>query len=61
MKAINVEDLPEPMALAVQSIVETLRQQVHAGNDRRPRVELPRWPGTVIGRARREEIYDDVR
>ncbi len=28
--------------------------------DRHHRVELPSWPGSVLGRLTRDEIYDDV-
>lgn len=60
MKTINVEDLPEPVALAIQSVVETLRAQLHAEPKPRERMEFPLWPGQPIGSLRRREIYDDA-
>lgn len=58
MKSIDVEGLPEPVALALDTVVQTLRSQL-AKTTASPnrKVELPRWPGTVTGTLRREEIY----
>ena len=64
MQVIDVRDLPEPVAQAIQSMVQTLRQQMDRGKIGRQEqgtVQLPRWPGTVIGTVRRAEIYDDER
>jgi 4'-phosphopantetheinyl transferase EntD len=59
MESINVEGLPEPVARAVQAMVQALREQLAHDQQKAPR-ELPVWPGTVIGSLTREEIYDDV-
>ena len=59
MENINVEGLPEPVARAVQAMVQALREQLAKEQKKEPG-ELPFWPGTVIGSLTREEIYDDV-
>jgi hypothetical protein len=64
MRTIDVHDLPEPVAKAIELMVETIRSQVAAdknGQDRSINIEIPAWPGTIIGRLRRAEIYDDAR
>ena len=61
MKAINVEGLPEPVAKTLEAMVQALQQQLRGRVEPRPLVELPRWPGKVLGRLTREEIYADVR
>ena len=58
MKTVNIDGLPEPVAAAVVQMVETLRCQFTAKSESRPRVELPRWPGKVLGNLTREEIYE---
>ena len=58
MKAINGEDLPEPVARALDTMVQTLRSQLvkkRAGPSRK--IELPRWSGNVTGSLRRADIY----
>lgn len=60
MKTIDVEDLPEPVAQAVAAMVEALRQQLAKKEEKPKRVELPSWPGTVIGSLSRKDIYSDV-
>lgn len=61
MKAIDVEGLPEPIAQALQSVVETLRAQLREINgERREPVVLRTRPGTVLGRLTRKEIYEDA-
>jgi hypothetical protein len=60
MKAIDVEDLPEPVAQALQVVVRTLRAQFRAAEKPRERVELRTWPGRPIGTMSREEIHEDV-
>ena len=57
IKTVSIEGLPEPVAAAVVQMVETLREQF--AGPRQP-VELPRWPGKVLGNLTREEIYADV-
>jgi hypothetical protein len=58
VKTVNIEGLPEPVAEAVVKMVETLRRQFTTGSEPRPQVELPRWPGRVLGNVTREEIYE---
>ena len=60
MKAVSVEGLPEPVAAAVVQMVEALRKQFAGQPEPRHPVELPRWPGKVLGNLTREEIYADV-
>ena len=59
MEHINVEGLPEPVARAVQAMVQALREHL-AKEQKKEFAELPVWPGTVIGSLTREDIYDDV-
>jgi hypothetical protein len=62
MRTIDVHDLPEPVAKAIEIMVQTLRNQPKVDPDNGPRsgpVQLPSWPGTVLGTLRRAEIYDD--
>jgi hypothetical protein len=61
MKAVSTEGLPEPIAQAVAIMVETLRNQFLAKPQDRPRVDLPAWPGKVMGNVTREEIYENAR
>jgi hypothetical protein len=55
---INVEGLPEPVARAIQAMVQGLREQLAKDDIKKP-TELPVWPGMVIGPLTRDEIYDD--
>jgi hypothetical protein len=59
MENINVEGLSEPVARAVQAMVQALREQLASDQKQEPN-ELPVWPGTVIGSLTREEISDDI-
>ena len=58
MEQIDVSDLPEPLARAIEAMVESVRHQLH------PHIkharELPLWEGEVIGSLTREEIYEDA-
>jgi hypothetical protein len=58
MKTVNIEGLPEPIAAAVVKTVETLRSQFVAQSGPRPPIDLPSWPGKVLGNLTREEIYE---
>ena len=60
MDTINVRDLPEPLARAIDAMVRTLREQLRAEDKPRRRVNLPVWPGKVIGSLKREDIYGDI-
>jgi hypothetical protein len=57
---LDVEGVPEPLVQAVKKMVETLREQFRGNEGERPPVELPVWPGKVIGSLTRDEIYEDV-
>jgi len=60
MKTINVDDIPKPVVVAMEAVVEVLRQQLHRPEEKRPCVKLPLWPGKVIGTLSRTELYQDV-
>jgi len=58
MHAIDVHDLPEPVAQAVAATVQALREQFNKnGNHTAPR--LPAWSLGPTGTLSRDEIYDD--
>jgi len=59
MEAINVKDLPEPVAQAIAAMVNTLREQLRTGKKKQP-VHLPVWEGKPLGKLTRGEIYDDA-
>jgi hypothetical protein len=59
MENINVEGLPEPVARAIEAMIQALREQLAKDQKKEP-ADLPVWPGTVIGSLTREEIYDDI-
>lgn len=62
MKTIDVDGLPEAVAQALQAMVDAMRRQGPARDDRsKAMVRLPEWPGRVLGSLRREDIYADVR
>ncbi|MBN1396270.1 MAG: hypothetical protein JW959_14700 [Pirellulales bacterium] len=61
MKTINVEGLPEPVVRSLEVVVKAVREQVHTPVNPRPPVDLPIWPGKVIGDLTRRELYEDVR
>jgi hypothetical protein len=60
---IQVADLPEPVARAIEAMVEVIRKQLGSrGHEAPPKaLHIPLWEGTVIGHLTREEIYDDAR
>ena len=66
MDTIDVTGLPEPVAKAIQAVVEALRDQVPNDNSRKTiekselARELPILPGTILGPLTRKEIYEDV-
>jgi hypothetical protein len=60
MQSINVSDLPEPVARAIEAMVQAVRKQLAQASPAAPPVpELPRLEGNVIGTLSREELYDD--
>ena len=60
MKAINLDGLPEPVAEAIEHLVEVLREQFRLARKTPGRADLPIWEGKVTGKLTREEIYEDV-
>ena len=62
MNTIDVRGLPEPVARALQSLTESLRQQLNPDRGRasEDRVKLMTRPGKVLGPLTRTEIYKDV-
>lgn len=63
MDTVDVKDLPEPIARAIQTMADVLRAQIArrdvVGPSEHPK-PLPVWPGQPIGSLTREEIYDDA-
>jgi hypothetical protein len=60
MQNIDVSDLPESVARAIEAVVQTLRQQLPQPAQKKRTVDLPRWEGMVLGKLTREEIYDSA-
>ena len=61
MQPIDVSGLPEPIAQAIEAMVQTLRRQLaQPAPANQPARDLPRWDGQVIGNLSREEIYGDL-
>lgn len=60
MQNIDVSDLPEPIARAIEAVVQTLRQQLPQPVQQEKTFELPRWEGQVLGKLTREEIYESA-
>lgn len=60
VESIDVRDLPEPVARAVEAMVNALRRQIKASsNGQAPPTYLPLWTGSPTGSLTRQEIYDD--
>ena len=59
MDRIDVHDLPEPVARAIQTMVEELRRQLSQAAPKKQPRELPRWEGQVLGNLTRDELYDE--
>jgi hypothetical protein len=60
-RAIDLQDIPEPIAQAIEAMVHTLREQIKgAQNGQKHPVTLPVWEGKPLGELSREEIYDDA-
>ena len=60
MEKIDVRDLPEPLARAIDAMVQTLREQFRTEETPRRKVKLPVKHGNVIGSLKREDIYGDI-
>jgi hypothetical protein len=59
MRSIDVSDLPEPVARALEVAAEMARQAASRERHGEKPPELSLWEGYVIGELRRNEIYDD--
>lgn len=61
LRSIEVDGLPEPVALSLNSMVQTLRRQLKVSGRRQshPKPLLTK-SGTVIASIRRDDIYGDV-
>jgi hypothetical protein len=57
MKSINVEGIPESVARTFAFMVQTIRQELKAQPERRPRVKLPVYKGKLNGSLSRRDIY----
>ena len=55
---MNVKWLPDEIVQALEQIVQAFRERVGAAPEPRLPVDIPVWPGTVMGRLTREEIYE---
>ncbi|MFW6163443.1 MAG: hypothetical protein ACODAJ_11795 [Planctomycetota bacterium] len=60
MGTVSLDGLPKPVAQAIATMVEKLRQQFREQPEKRQKINLITRPGRVYGRLTREEIYDDV-
>ena len=61
MDAIDVRDLPEPLARAIETMVHLLREQLRENHQQRgQRIEFLIKHGAVIGSVKREDIYGDI-
>lgn len=58
MQQIDVHDLPESVARAIEAMVDALRRQLVQAPVREKTRDLPRWEGEVLGGLTRDEIYD---
>lgn len=60
-RQISLEGLPEPMADAIEVMVQSARQLAANGTKRETApVELPVWNLGVKQPLRREDYYDDI-
>lgn len=60
-KNISLEGIPEPMARAIEFMVETARNVATTSSQPKPsRVELPVWNLGVKKTLRREDFYGDA-
>ena len=56
----SLRGLPEPVARALEVMGAMLHEHAAEAATSRPRVELPRRSGGVVGSLRRHDIYDHV-
>jgi hypothetical protein len=59
MHTIDVSDLPDPVARAVENMIQVLRQQYARPIPTEASNDLPKWEGQVLGKLTREEIYGE--
>lgn len=59
MESIDVQGLPEPIARAIEGMVDALRRQLNGRKPKTPPPPLPLKRGTVIGPLSREQVYDN--
>lgn len=60
-RQISLDGLPEPIARAIEMMVQTARKLTGNGQQAPcPRVELPVWNLGISGMVRREDYYDDA-
>jgi hypothetical protein len=62
MRDINIDDLPEAIAHALEDTVRHLREQFAKGRQGPAAAQLPYWPGVALppDALRRDEIYRDA-
>ena len=60
IKSINLEGLPEPVVRGLEIVVEMARNLSQGHKDHQKKIDLPLWPGKVIGPLDRETIYRDT-
>jgi hypothetical protein len=60
IKSINLEGLPEPVVRGLEIVVEMARNLSQGHKDHQKKIDLPHWPGNVIGPLDRETIYGDT-
>jgi len=60
-RRISLDGIPEPVARAIELLVESARKVATVGGPRKEsqRVELPVWNLGVKQTLRREDFYDD--
>jgi hypothetical protein len=61
MKHIDVTDLPDDIAAAIQKMVDSLRARFCADRLKKETLEKPltTTPGNIIGPITRESLYDE--
>jgi len=59
MHSVDVSDLPEPIARALEVAAELARRWTKRKTHHKLPPELSVWDGYIIGEFRREEIYED--
>jgi hypothetical protein len=60
IKSISLEGLPEPVVRGLEIVVEMARNLSQGHKDHPKKIDLPLWPGKVIGPLDREAVYGDT-